>query len=206
MKQKERDHKIARAAARLFAHQGYRGTSTHEIARVAGISENTLFRHFENKENLFWTAFRLSLAEWNLPVDLLKNIEADAGPDVVLPQFLAQVVDVTILNPDLLRLMAVAFLERRSKAREICLESFKPFLATINRYLAMQIEGGKLKTLEPTLITAAIVAMAWMHPVILEFNGGDAAPHSSNRNTIRALSQFWIDALTPSKDLWQQSP
>ena len=49
--------KIVNAAAQLFARQGYHGTSTREIARLADISENTLFRYFEHKEDLFWAAF-----------------------------------------------------------------------------------------------------------------------------------------------------
>ncbi len=202
VKHKESDRKIARAAAQLFARQGYRGTSTRDIARVAGISENTLFRHFESKENLFWTALRSSLAEWELRADLLKDIETDASPEVVLPRFLAQVIDATILNPEILPLMAVAFLEKRSKAREVCRESFRPILARVNRYLAIHIEEGKLKMLDPKLITAAIVATAWMHPVMLEFDGGAAVPLSTNRDTIRALSKFWIDALAPARDMW----
>ena len=202
VKQKEVDRKIAHAAAQLFARQGYRGTSTREIARLAGISENTLFRHFESKENLFWTALRSSLANWELRADLLKDIESDASPEVVLPLFLAQVVDATILNPEILPLMAVAFLERRSKAREVCRESFRRIMARVNRYLTNHIEDSRLKTLEPTLITAAIVAMAWMHPVLLEFNDGAATSNSTNRDTIRSLSKFWIDALAPAREMW----
>ncbi len=56
--------------------------------------------------------------------------------------------------------------------------------------------------LDPKLITAAIVATAWMHPVMLEFDGGAAVPLSTNRDTIRALSKFWIDALAPARDMW----
>ncbi len=41
--------KIVHAAAQLFARQGYHGTSTREIARIAEVSENTLFRHFACK-------------------------------------------------------------------------------------------------------------------------------------------------------------
>src|ERR1035438_1603133 len=45
--------KLTLAAAQLFARQGYHGTSTREIARLAGVSENTIFRHFDRKEALF---------------------------------------------------------------------------------------------------------------------------------------------------------
>ena len=53
-----RRDRIVRAAGRLFAHQGYHGTSTRQIAHLANMSENTLFRHFDDKENLFWSTLR----------------------------------------------------------------------------------------------------------------------------------------------------
>ena len=46
-KRSVRGDKILQAAGKLFARQGYYGTSTREIARLAGVSENTLFRHFD---------------------------------------------------------------------------------------------------------------------------------------------------------------
>ena len=44
-----RTDQILQAAGKLFASQGYHATSTREIARLADVSENTLFRHFDNK-------------------------------------------------------------------------------------------------------------------------------------------------------------
>ena len=203
-KLKERKDKIAKAAGRLFARQGYHGTSTHEIARLAGIAENTLFRNFDSKENLFWASLRLNLAGWSPRADLLEVLDANADPEVVLPRFVAQVVDTTLLNPELLRLMVVAFLERRSKATEICRESLSPFLVAVNRYLAVHIEQSKLKKgLDPALITGAIVTMAWMHPVFMEFIDGARAPSSIQRDTTRALSKFWIEVLAPPRGIAQ---
>jgi AcrR family transcriptional regulator len=42
--------RILSAAQRLFAAQGFDGTSTRELAQAAGIAEGTLFRHFPNKK------------------------------------------------------------------------------------------------------------------------------------------------------------
>jgi AcrR family transcriptional regulator len=204
MKQ-ERARKCARAAAQLFARQGYHGTSTREIARLAGISENTLFRHFESKENLFWTALRSGLAGWEISPDLLEDLQANRGPEVVLPRLVAQVIDTTILNPELLRLIAVASMEMRGKATTVCGEYLSPILATINRYLGANIELGRLRILDPSLLTAAIVTTALMYPVVSEFINGDTAPPSKNRDTIRALSRFWIDALAPATHVHQQA-
>ena len=202
-KLQERKDRIAQAAGRLFARQGYYGTSTREIARLAGIAENTLFRNFDSKENLFWASLRLNLAGWSPRSDLLEVLDANADPEVVLPRFVAQVVDLTLLNPELLHLLLVAFLERRSKAVEICRESLSPFLAAVNRYLAVHIEQRKLKGLDPALITGAIVTMAWMHPVLMEFIDGARAPSSNQRDTTRALSKFWIEVLAPPRGIAQ---
>src|SRR5579859_5223213 len=101
-KNAERAGKIVRAAAQLFAKQGYHGTSTREIARLADISENTLFRYFEHKEDLFWAALRSRLSGLELRRDLLSGIAGDASPEIVLPQILTQLVDTAILKPELL--------------------------------------------------------------------------------------------------------
>ena len=45
--------RIVAAARDLFTKQGFRGTSTKQIAGAADISEMTLFRHFPSKELLF---------------------------------------------------------------------------------------------------------------------------------------------------------
>jgi len=45
--------KIIKAAFELFSQKGYLGTTTKEIAALAGVSEITLFRHFGSKEKIF---------------------------------------------------------------------------------------------------------------------------------------------------------
>lgn len=41
------------AARRLFSSQGFKATSTAQIAEEAGVSEGVLFHHFGSKRNLF---------------------------------------------------------------------------------------------------------------------------------------------------------
>jgi AcrR family transcriptional regulator len=47
------EQKFLDAALKIFAEKGYKGATTRLIAKEAGFSELTLFRQFENKENLF---------------------------------------------------------------------------------------------------------------------------------------------------------
>lgn len=49
----ERRLQILQTAVNLFSQRGFKGTTTKEIARAAGVSEAMVFRHFENKEVLY---------------------------------------------------------------------------------------------------------------------------------------------------------
>jgi AcrR family transcriptional regulator len=42
--------RILKTAERLFARQGFDGTTTRDLAQAAGVAEGTLFRYFENKK------------------------------------------------------------------------------------------------------------------------------------------------------------
>lgn len=44
--------RLLEAATEIFARNGVAGATTREIARVAGVNEVTLFRHFQSKEQL----------------------------------------------------------------------------------------------------------------------------------------------------------
>ena len=48
----EKQEKILQAALQLFAKEGYHATSTSKVAKLAGVSEGLIFRHFGNKEGL----------------------------------------------------------------------------------------------------------------------------------------------------------
>lgn len=193
----EQINKIVHAAAQLFARQGYHGTSTREIARLADISENTLFRYFEHKEDLFWAALRSRLSGLELRRDLLSGIAGDANPEVVLPQILTQLVDTAILKPELLRLIAVAFIELRWKAATVCHEYLSPIFSAVNRYLANNMENGKLRSVDPSLLTAALATTVMLHPEFTKLIGGAAPPYSDSREAIRIYTKFWLDVLVP---------
>ena len=45
--------RITGAALELFAERSYEGATTQAIARRAGVTEKTLFKHFGNKDHLF---------------------------------------------------------------------------------------------------------------------------------------------------------
>jgi AcrR family transcriptional regulator len=48
--------RLLAAGLKLLAEEGYRGATAREIARAAGVTEVTLYRHFRSKDELFAAA------------------------------------------------------------------------------------------------------------------------------------------------------
>lgn len=200
-KNTERTDRIIEAAAQLFARQGYHGTSTREIARLADISENTLFRHFEHKEDVFWTALQTSFNSLRIRKDLLEGIVACEGPEIVLPQILSLLIETVAFRPQLLCLIAVALIELRWKAESVCHQHLSPIFSAFTQYLAKNIENGKIRNLDPRMITSAMAMTIMVHPELSRLISGTPPPHADNREAIRAYTSFWLDILTPQPSI-----
>jgi AcrR family transcriptional regulator len=49
----ERRNAIVESATKVFAENGFHGTTTRELAKAAGVSEALLYKHFPSKESLY---------------------------------------------------------------------------------------------------------------------------------------------------------
>ena len=196
-KNSERTEKIVQAAAQLFARKGYHGTSTREIARLADVSENTLFRHFDHKEDLFWSALRSRSNGLKLRRDLMEGIAGGDEPEIVLPKIIDLLVDTVIFKPELLRLIAVAFLELHWKTESFCQEYLSPIFSAISHYVEMNIENERVRNLDPTMVTAALVTTVMAHGEISRLIDGEKLSYPGSREASSAYTKFWLDVLTP---------
>src|SRR6185437_7848226 len=100
--------RITRAAITLFSANGYHGTSTRDIARVAQVSEVTLFRHFQTKEELFLSALRTSFVPIHAKRKNLRRGGHGEAPEQTLREVLTLFVDMVSYHPESVRLSAVA--------------------------------------------------------------------------------------------------
>lgn len=58
LKGSERKGQLMDVATRLFAEYGYKAATTAAIAEAAGITEPVLYRHFQNKKDIFIAVLR----------------------------------------------------------------------------------------------------------------------------------------------------
>jgi AcrR family transcriptional regulator len=187
---------ILAAASQLFARQGYHGTSTREIARLADVSENTIFRHFERKEDLFWSALRARCSAIKLRRDTAEGMEEGVSLEIVLPKIIEFLTDILNYSPELLRLIAVAMLEMQWKADLFCDECLAPAFNAISKYLGTVVANGNLRNVDPTMVTAAMTSMVLVHPWMARHSSPGESRFPDSRAAERAYTAFWLDVLS----------
>jgi AcrR family transcriptional regulator len=69
---------LTRIAARLFAEQGYHGTSTADLAEAMGVQKGSLYAHIESKADLLWEVAREGAAAFHAALDTVP----EEGPAV----------------------------------------------------------------------------------------------------------------------------
>jgi TetR/AcrR family transcriptional repressor of mexJK operon len=105
---------IARAAAELFLSQGYQATSTEQVASAAGVSKQTVYNQFGDKERLFReivlgvTATAEAFADG--VAEAMGGVDSPAGLDAAL-RALARRYLTTVMNPQVLALRRLVISE-----------------------------------------------------------------------------------------------
>ena len=152
----ENRRRILAAARDLFAGQGVDQVSMHEIARVAGIGQGTLYRRYAHKGLVCMALLDENLRRHHAEVTARL---ADTG-EAALPQldyFLASHVAFTEANAPLLGAMADAACgERRGAAYDNPVQSW--LHATVSALLTRAVASGEIAPLD--IAPAADIVLA----------------------------------------------
>lgn len=102
---------ILQAATTVFLRKGYLGTSMDEIAALAGVSKQTVYKHFADKERLFSEIVLGTVTEASDPVhdEVLKL--TDSGDVEADLRDLARRQVTTVMQPRLLQLRRLVIAE-----------------------------------------------------------------------------------------------
>ena len=97
--------RILQAAQRLFAAKGFEGTTTRDLAQIAGVAEGTLFRHFANKKAIL---VEVATSGWvDILTDLLTEL-SEMGSYKAVAQVIRRRMCNLQKNADIMR---VCFME-----------------------------------------------------------------------------------------------
>ncbi|NMG59350.1 TetR/AcrR family transcriptional regulator [Geitlerinema sp. P-1104] len=148
--------RILASARRLFAHQGFEGTTTRALARAAGVAEGTLFRHFDNKKAIL---VEVATQGWvELLTDLLTEL-SEMGSYKAVSQVIQRRLFHLRENADLMR---VCFLEAqfhpelRDRIQE---DAIAKMMDVAEAFVETGIERGIYRPMNPRLVAKVFLGI-----------------------------------------------
>lgn len=180
---------ILREATRLFAAQGFDGTSVQELADAVGIKKPSLLYHFASKEELRQAVLDDVLAHWN---DIIPTIVLRAAREEQFEALMDAITGFFTEDPDRARLLLREIIDRPDDMRERLFTHVRPWIALV----ADQLERGKKKgavrmdvdtEAYATAVAAMVVAGVAMMDRLAFVLTGDEATKKSQQRFVREL-------------------
>lgn len=162
----ERQASIIAAAASLFAANGFKGTTTREIAKRAGISEALLFKYFPTKRALYAAI----LAE-KAPISQLLEVVEDAAKKRDDARVFSLIASYRIhrgADPTLLRLLLFSALEGHELSDMFFQNQHRMFYEYLSGYIDRRIRDGAFRPVDPLLVARAFMGMVAHHRLLHE--------------------------------------
>lgn len=152
--------RILAATRELFAKKGRRGTTTREIAELAGVNEATLFRHFGNKD-----AIIEAVAEHYCALGAVQDVAERLSGD--LETDLHDLASVLMERMESVRDLIVASLVEEEAGSSLSTAAWRaPTLIRqiVADYMTKQVQAGKLEG-EPLLLARIFMGMIFAYVV-----------------------------------------
>lgn len=152
---------IIDASLKVFSNKGYVSATTLEISKQAGVSEMTLFRHFQTKNNLFLIAIKKAVGE-----SLFSDIEVDLN--VSFKQFIMQILDekFTLITKNIL-LVKMLIRESLSNTLPEELRFTKLIYNQVNKRVLYYVTHHKLKV-DAASYTKVVVGLLLRYAIMEE--------------------------------------
>jgi AcrR family transcriptional regulator len=189
--------RIVEAAVQLFSRQGFAASSTYEIARLAGVSEVTVFRHFPRKRDLFWAATESRLRRLRISKELRGRLESDESPRTALPGIVALLVETLHHQPETIRLLYLSLFELGHGADRILRKHLVPFFQPLREYLARCASKGLIRDVEPGITALGLAALIAAHQGLQSVLTEGGFSRTSTDDVIAAYSGFWTTVMLP---------
>jgi AcrR family transcriptional regulator len=156
----ETRNRILAATRALFARKGRRGTTTREIAELAGVNEATLFRHFGHKDALIEACAKHYCAAPALQ-ELVENLSGDVQTD--LRRIAAGLYDRMEQVRDMI-VMTLAEEEDDSAVGDAAWRAPAEIRQMLTEYMAGRVAAGELAG-DPRLLAKVFVGMIFANVI-----------------------------------------
>ncbi|MEQ1605044.1 MAG: TetR/AcrR family transcriptional regulator [Pyrinomonadaceae bacterium] len=164
-----RREQILQTAVDLFSKRGFKGTTTKEIAKVAGVSEAMVFRHFASKDELYGAILhnkgcqdgikRFPWEENEILADAINRKDDFA----VFYNLALNAMDKHHADVGFMRLLFYSALEEHDLAERFFGEFVARIYGFIGGYIEERQRDGVFRDFEPKIAVRAFMGMMIHH-------------------------------------------
>ncbi|MEL6247787.1 MAG: TetR/AcrR family transcriptional regulator [Cyanobacteria bacterium J06554_6] len=178
--------RILKAAQRLFARQGYGGTTTRDLAKAAGVAEGTLFRHFENKKAIL---IEVATRGWvDLLTDLLTEL-SEMGSYKAVAQVMRRRMLNMAANTDMMR---VCFMEAQfhpDLRERVQSEVILKMTDVAEAFFQTAMDRGTYRPMNPRIVARIFLGMF----TVAGFSQNTFAEDASSPQDMKELAETLAD-------------
>jgi AcrR family transcriptional regulator len=188
----DRRQRLLDAAAELFSRQGYKGTTTRQIAAKAGVTEALIYRHFPTKEDLYWEIIEAHCKARGARVQLKQRLNSSDDIAPVFSEIGADILQRHTEDPQLYRLLLFSALENHKLSNRFFRTHMSAYYETIALHIRDHIRSGRFRKMDPTLAARGFVGMLMHHFLIQELFGGKHYQKFDVEKVSATFTQIWL--------------
>ncbi len=153
-----RRNQIVQAALAVIAKNGVGGLTTAALAAEAGVSEANLYRHFKNKEDIFFAT--VAYVKEKIATNMEGALSGTDAPVKKLKRFYDLQLNLIGKNSGILRFMFSYEFHSSEKLREKLLQTMYAFSATLAAFIKDAQKAGSLRgDLDAKTTSLMLIAM-----------------------------------------------
>lgn len=191
---KERRHRILEAATTIFSKKGFRGATTREIARHAGVSEAMVFRHFRSKGQLYSAILDLKARAID-PEALWQERGSDGGDEELLTSLATHYIDSMEKDPSLFRLLLYSALEGHRLSDVFVERQIRSHVRRLAGHIATRMEEGAFKRMDPVTAARAFIGMISHYLLVKEIFQIPGAFPVPKEEVVRSFVETFLNGL-----------
>jgi AcrR family transcriptional regulator len=148
--------RILNAALKLFARQGYDGTTTKDLANCARVAEGTIFHHFPNKKAIL---IEVATAGWiDILTDLLTEL-SEMGSYKAVSQVMLRRMTQMRKNSDLLRVCFIEAQYHPELKEHIQSEVIAKMTDVAEAFFETAMEKGVYRPMNPKIVARVFLGI-----------------------------------------------
>jgi AcrR family transcriptional regulator len=186
---------ILEVATRLFADQGFQGTTTRQIAEHSGVTEALIFRHFRGKEELYWAVIEQKIRAAGPAQRMRERLERSGSDMELLSSVAAEILERRAKDQTLSRLLLYSALENHRLSHRF----FRIYVAecyeVLAEYVEKRIAEGRFRPIDSLLAARGFLGMVIYHSWVQELFGGKRYQDFSVQQVSETLAQLWLEGM-----------